>query len=99
MTAPNAAPRSPSAPPPVDEVQRRVTDFIASNFYVTDPRLLEPDAPLVENGVIDSTGVLEVIALLESEFLVRIRDDEMLPENLGSIARIAAFVARKRGQR
>jgi acyl carrier protein len=80
-----------------DDVQRRVKEFISTNFYVTDPLLLEPDAPLVENGVVDSTGILEVISFLETEFAVRIADDEMLPENLGTIARIAAFVARKRG--
>lgn len=95
MSVPTAVASKPSAPPP-DEVRRRVREFIAANFYVTDPALLEPDAPLVENGVIDSTGVLEVISLLETEFELRVRDDEMLPENLGSIARIAAFVARKR---
>jgi acyl carrier protein len=83
--------------PPADDVQHRVKEFISTNFYVSDPLLLEPDAPLVENGVVDSTGILEVISFLETEFGVRIGDEEMLPQNLGTIARIAAFVARKRG--
>ncbi len=82
---------------PADDVERRVREFIASNFYVTDPQLLEADAPLVENGIIDSTGVLEVISFLETEYGIKIGDEELVPENLGSIGRIGSFVARKRG--
>lgn len=81
-----------------EDVLRRVKEFIAANFYVTEPELLGPDAPLVEDGIIDSTGMLELIAFLESEFGLAIRDEEMLPENLGSIRRIGAFVARKRAE-
>ena len=77
-------------------VEQRVREFVASNFYVTNTAELERDALLVERGVIDSTGILEVVSFLETEYAVRILDDELLPENLGSIARIAAFVARKR---
>lgn len=82
---------------PADDVQRRVGEFIASNFFVTDAALLQADAPLVENGIIDSTGVLEVISFLETEYGIKIGDEELVPENLGSIGRIGAFVARKRG--
>jgi acyl carrier protein len=84
--------------PDRNDVEQRVRDFVASNFYVTDPAELEPDALLVERGVIDSTGILEVVSFLETEYGVRILDEELLPENLGSIARIAAFVARKRAR-
>lgn len=78
------------------DVARRVKDFVVANFYVSDPDELTPDLPLVTRGIIDSTGMLEVIAFLEAEFEIRIKDDETIPDNLGSIAQIAAFVARKR---
>jgi acyl carrier protein len=77
-------------------VQQRVRQFIIENFYVSDPDELADDSLLVTSGVVDSTGMLEMIAFVESEFGIRIADDEMVPENLESIERIASFVARKR---
>ena len=77
------------------DLEQRVKDFIVSNFYVSDPAALAPDAMLIGWSIVDSTGMLEVIAFLESDFGIHIEDDEMLPENLGSIGRIAAFVGRK----
>jgi len=76
--------------------QQRIRQFILENFYVSDPAELADDASLIQGGWVDSTGMLEVITFLETEFGLRIADTEMLPENLDSIQRIAAFVARKR---
>jgi acyl carrier protein len=78
------------------KIEDRVRQFIVENFYVSDPSDLADDSLLVTAGVIDSTGMLEMIAFLETEFGVRIEDEEMTPENLESISRIAAFVALKR---
>ena len=78
-------------------VEQRVRKFIVENFYVTDPSSIDDDTLLVTNGIVDSTGMLEVIAFLEEQFGVRVRDQEMTPENLESISRIAGFVARKQG--
>lgn len=80
----------------IREVRRQVRDYLVSSFYVPDPGALADSASLIETGVIDSTGALELVAFLESTFGVRIGDEEMLPENLDSIARVAAFVCRKR---
>lgn len=76
------------------EVQERVKRFIVENFYVSDPGELAPDTSLI-TGYVDSTGMLEVIAFLETEFGIRIDDREMVPENLETIGRIGAFVVRK----
>ena len=73
-----------------------VRQFILSNFYVADPAALSDEGSLLDRGVIDSTGVLEVITFVEDTFGVKVADEEMLPENLDSIDRIAAFVERKR---
>ncbi len=75
----------------------RIRRFITTNFYVADPDLLGDQASLLDEGVVDSTGVLEVIGFLESEFGLEVEDAEITPENFDSIARIAAFVDRKRG--
>lgn len=76
-------------------IRDRLRDFITTNFYVPDPERLGNDVSLLEQGVIDSTGVLEVITFVEESFGIRIEDREMLPDNLESIDRITAFVERK----
>lgn len=79
------------------DVTARIRDYIVKNFYVADVSALSDQASLLEQGIIDSTGVLEVIAFLERTFGVRVEDSEMLPDNLDSVERIAAFVKRKTG--
>lgn len=73
-----------------------VRKFITENFYVADKDALTDDASLLDRGIIDSTGVLEVVAFLESEFGITVDDSELLPENLDAIGRIAAFVEKKK---
>ena len=77
------------------EIQQRVRQFISENFYVSDAAALTDDASLITAGVVDSTGMLEVITFLESEYKISIDDREMTPENLETIVRIARFVAQK----
>jgi acyl carrier protein len=77
------------------ELNKKVRDFVTSNFYVADPGSLEDRTSLLDRGIIDSTGVLEVIGFVESTFGITVEDAEMLPENLDSIQRISDFVARK----
>jgi acyl carrier protein len=80
------------------ELNQQVRDFVTANFYVADPASLDDCTSLLDHGIIDSTGVLEVIMFIETIFSVAVEDSEMLPENLDSIERIAAFVARKTSQ-
>jgi len=78
------------------ELQQQIRDFVATNFYVADPNSLEDRTSLLDQGIIDSTGVLEVILFIETTFGVTVEDSEMLPENLDSIERIACYVGRKK---
>lgn len=82
-----------------DPVFTVVRDFIAQNFYVPDPTALSGDASLVEEGILDSTGVLELAAFLETKFKIKVDDSELLPSNLDSIDRVVQFIARKRAAR
>ncbi len=77
------------------EIRNKVRKFIETNFYVADPTTIDDESSLLDKGIVDSTGVLEVIAFIEVEFGLRVLDREVLPENLGSIAAIASFVDRK----
>jgi len=73
-----------------------VRQFIVTNFYVPDEGSLADDTSLLDQGIVDSTGVLELTAFIEENFSVKVEDAEIVPENLDSIGSILAFIARKR---
>jgi acyl carrier protein len=75
------------------DVRTMLREFIETNFWVADG--VGDDDSLLESGILDSTGVLEVVTFLESTFGIAVADDEIVPENLETIARIDAFVSRR----
>lgn len=80
-----------------ERVQSDLTNFIVSSYLFGDAtRTPADDDLLVEDGIIDSTGILELIEFLESQFGIAVSEAETVPENLGSIARLVRFVAAKR---
>jgi acyl carrier protein len=58
---------------------------------------LKDDASLLEEGIMDSTGVLDLVAFIEESFSIRVEDEELIPENLDSVDRLVAFVEKKTG--
>jgi acyl carrier protein len=78
-------------------VSERVKQFIVENFFVSSPDSIGEETSLVAEGIVDSTGLLEVIAFLEAEYGIAVADAETIPENLETIGRISAFVGRKQG--
>jgi acyl carrier protein len=79
------------------EYRERVRTFIIKNFLFGDDDGLKNDASFLDEGVIDSTGVLELVAFLEEEFGITIEDDELIPENLDSIDNVVEYLVRKMG--
>ncbi|MFN8619358.1 MAG: acyl carrier protein [Chloroflexota bacterium] len=73
----------------------RLRGFILEVFYLSDPAQLTDDVSLINSGIVDSTGMLDIILFVESEFGITVRDDETRPENFETIARLTAFVERK----
>ncbi len=74
----------------------RIRQFIIDNFlYGSPPPGFDDGASLLDTGVIDSTGVMELVLFIEEEFGVQVADEEVVPENLDSVVRICGFVARK----
>jgi acyl carrier protein len=71
----------------------RIRAFVIESFFVDD---FSDEDSFLRNGIIDSLGMLELIAFLEKEFGIKITDAELVPENLDSLARVCAFVERKR---
>jgi acyl carrier protein len=78
-------------------VEDQVRSYILENIlFSQDPSLLGLHDSFLEKGIIDSTGMLEVIFFLEETFKIKVADDEMVPQNLDSLAKIAAYVAKKK---
>lgn len=76
----------------------QIRRFILERFPSARQRALKDSDALLQNGVIDSMGILEVVEFLETAFDLQFSDDELLPENFESILRLAAFVEEKRGR-
>ncbi|HZU38293.1 MAG TPA: acyl carrier protein [Gemmataceae bacterium] len=76
--------------------RQTIHDFVVSTFLFDNGDVAD-DASLLGEGIMDSTGVLELVLFVEETFGIRVADDEILPENFDSIARIAVYVARKGG--
>ena len=76
-------------------VNTRIRQFIVDNFLFGRGNDLADDSSFMEMGIIDSTGVLELISFLEQEYGVVVEDNELLPENLDSINKVSGFVIHK----
>ena len=73
--------------------------FITDNFLfgnATGEFAFTDDDSFHERGIIDSMGMMELVAFIQSNYAIALRDDDLVPENLDSISRITAFVERKR---
>ena len=80
----------------LDDIQRTVRQFIVGNFlFGKDPASLTPQSSFLESGIIDSTGILEMIQFVESTFGIQVDDTEMVPECLDSLDNISRFIQRK----
>lgn len=77
-----------------DRALEKLLDFIANNFQV-EKEDIELDKSLIDEGVIDSFGFIEITAYLGREFGIEISDTEMSRDNFGSVRKIAAYVSRK----
>lgn len=79
----------------MEDIKIKVRAFVVDNFLFGNANGLADDTSFLEAGILDSTGVMEVVAFLEREFGIKIDDDELTPENLDSIDNIGAFIAQK----
>jgi len=71
--------------------------FVIENFcFGQDPGLTDDDS-FLEKGIIDSTGVLELVAYLESTHGIKVEDEELIPDNLDSISKVGAYLQSKVG--
>ncbi|RVJ37945.1 acyl carrier protein [Sinorhizobium medicae] len=77
-------------------IKDKVRTFVIENFLFGDTAYeLADDASLIENDIIDSTGVLELVAFIEDDFGIAMADADIVPQNLDSLARISVFIEAK----
>lgn len=77
-------------------IESTVRSYVLENYLFTDVESeLDSNDSFLEKGIIDSTGVLEIILFLEEEFFIKVRDQEMIPDNLDSVSNIVNFIKKK----
>jgi len=78
------------------DIRSTIREFIKENFMVSNEDIKDGDATsFLESGIVDSTGILEIVEFIEETFEISVEDDELVPENMDSIENLANFVNRK----
>lgn len=77
------------------QIGHSIKQYILSHFPPARRRELREEDPLLESGMIDSLGILDVVAFIEAEFNVKVEDDDLTAENFQSIARMVRYLHRK----
>jgi acyl carrier protein len=80
-----------------NHLNAQIRKFILDKFPLARKQGIQDSDPLLESGVLDSLGVLDLVSFVEQEYSVHVADDELTPENFQNIDRIAAFVESKSG--
>ena len=81
----------------MSEIRKKVRAFIVENFLFGNEDGVKDDTSFLDEGIIDSTGILEMVSFLEEEFRITVEDEELVPENLGSIDNVVAYLEKKIG--
>ena len=82
----------------MNTIKSTVKTFIVDNFLFGAADGLNDETSFLDEGIVDSTGVLELVEFLEKTFSITVEDDELVPENLDSMDNIATFIHRKLGE-
>ena len=78
-----------------NSIEQRIHSFLLEKFPLARKSGLDSGTPLLEKGILDSLGILDVVSFLESEFSILIADEDLAPENFQSLAALSAFVLKK----
>ena len=77
-------------------LRSEIKHFVLGNYLFTnDESAIADDDSLLQKGIVDSTGILELIMHIEEKYGIKVLDDEMVPANLDSVTAVSAFVERK----
>ena len=80
----------------MEQIRQELRRFVVTNFLLgEDDAVLDDDASFIEQGIVDSTGVLELVSFLEQRYAIKLDDEDLVPDNLDSIQNLLAFLERK----
>ena len=79
----------------MSELRDIIRTFVVENFLFGSDGDLEDNTSFLEEGIIDSTGILELVSFLEEEFPITVEDEELIPENLDSINNVTTYLQSK----
>jgi acyl carrier protein len=80
----------------MEQIRRELRQFVTTNFLLSDEDVgLTDESSFLEQGIVDSTGVLELVNFLERRYAITLDDAELVPDNLDSIGKLTAFLERK----
>jgi acyl carrier protein len=89
-------PKSPDPEVQLTDIESRIRDYVADNLlFSCDGFMYADDASFLNEGIVDSVGVLELILFVQEAFSVNVDDAEVTPDNFDSVAKLAAYVRRK----
>jgi len=78
------------------DIKKKIKVFINDHFLiVAGSNTFNDDDSFMQKGIIDSTGVLELVSFIEATFQIKVEDEELIPDNLDSLNKIATYIARK----
>lgn len=75
----------------------RIRSFIIESFLFGNDDDLKDETSFLDEGIVDSTGILELVAFIEETFKIAVEDEELIPENLDSISNVVNYLGRKKG--
>lgn len=79
------------------DIKEKVKDFIINNFLLgSDENNLSDSDSFLEKGIVDSTGILELVSFVQEAFDIKIEDAELVPDNLDSLNNLEAFIIKKK---
>lgn len=78
------------------DFETKLRNFILENYLFTDDQAeLKNSDSFLETGIIDSTGILEIIMFIQDELNITVEDEEMIPENLDSVNNVLTYISKK----
>ena len=80
------------------ELKEDIREFIVDTFLFGEDGGLREDSSFLEEGIVDSTGIMQLVSFLQDQYQITIEDEELIPDNLDSIRKVIAFIETKRGK-
>ncbi len=79
----------------LSKTKEKIVDFIDEYFIKDSGVCVKDDTSFLDEGILDSTGVMELVAFIENEFRIRVEDEEIVPDNFDSISKLVDYIDRK----